>query len=228
MLKLAVRGAPELLAEMPDRDQPASWLSPGELGRWQRFAQAARRDQFLAGRWLLRCLLAQAHAGDALDPPPEVDAEGRSFFPGHGGLYANLSHSGPWLAAVLASEPVGIDIEGLTRKRDHLALAQQVHSPAQCAQLAALPEAARALPFHRWWTLKEAQLKSEGQGLDMTRMRRMEFDAAELGRLGSVHLPDAGLMLAIAGPACGAAGLPERLDGIARPLRWQVYTPRSA
>ncbi|RYF01553.1 MAG: hypothetical protein EOO32_03395, partial [Comamonadaceae bacterium] len=92
------------LARQADQDWPPAlqWLAPGERARLAAQGSPARRQQFLAGRWLLR-------QSPALGPI-DIDAEGRSHRP-HG--HANLSHSGGWMLAGVADQAVGVDLEML-------------------------------------------------------------------------------------------------------------------
>lgn len=107
----------------------ATWLSPSELERLMRLKVPNRRDEFLSGHWLVRCLLSQ-HLGD---PPSAWQLIERSNLPpavlGSERLQVSISHSGDWIAAAIANGAVGIDIEqcreraGLMRFQ-HLLLAQ--------------------------------------------------------------------------------------------------------
>ncbi len=78
------------------------------------------------------------------------------------GLFFNLSHCTEAVAAVVAEQPVGIDIE--MRGRYTPSLAEYVCSPAELQALEAVPEE-RDLRFTTLWTKKEAALKLLGTGL---------------------------------------------------------------
>ncbi|GAA2811476.1 4'-phosphopantetheinyl transferase family protein [Nonomuraea dietziae] len=75
----------------------------------------------------------------------------------------NLSHSGAW--ALVATAPpgarVGVDVEQVRARFDHLALARRFYQPEEVARLRATgPEG-----FFRLWTAKEAYVKASGVGL---------------------------------------------------------------
>jgi len=157
-------------------------LSGSEQMRWASFGSDKRRQVFFAGRMLARWVLARRLGLPAAEAPAlslEIDALGRSSFPARPDLGLSISHSGEGIACAAASGAVGIDIEDLSRPRDFLALAAQVHSSQQCLQLAAQAEDARAESFYRCWTLKEAWLKRQGLGLDLTRMRGLEIEGVD-------------------------------------------------
>lgn len=164
---------PALRAGMP---APAGWLTATEAARLQALGSEARRQTFLAGRWLARRAV-QGWLGAAELPALDVADSGACIVPG-AGAHVSISHSAGFVACVAGGVPVGVDLESLTRPRDHLALAETVHSPAQREHLAALPPEARALAFLEWWTLKEAWLKARGRGLDFAQMRALDFDEA--------------------------------------------------
>ena len=111
-----------------------------------------------------------------------------------------------------------VDVEALRPRADLMAVAERVASERECAQLAAIAGPQRLEAFYRLWTLKEARLKSQGQGLDFALMRGLEFEpVAAGGDAACVHLPVAGLQLALCSTTIGE--LPERLSG--EPLAWQ-------
>ena len=78
------------------------------------------------------------------------------------GLFFNLSHCTEAVAAVVAEEPVGVDIE--MRGRYTPSLAEYVCSPAELREIEAVPEE-RDLRFTTLWTQKESALKLLGTGL---------------------------------------------------------------
>lgn len=177
-----------------------SWLNEGEARRLARFGSESRRQHFLTGRWLARTTLSRSTADER---GFDIDTEGRSHVAGQPPLFLSISHSGDWVACAFADAPVGVDIEDLSRRRDFTALAQTVHSPAQCAALAAAPEADHAAMFYQWWTLKEAWFKRQGLGLDLGRMRTLEYRDASAEEMDATCFVDArsGLVLAVDSPA---------------------------
>ena len=197
-----------------------SWLSVGEQARLAGFGSPARREQFVAGRWLMRELLARIQGGEPVDQLVDLDDAGRSCLPRG---YANLSHSGEWLVVVHADSPVGIDLERLRPRRDLPGLARMVCSTAQCESLTELDGDARLYQFYRWWTLKEAWLKARGRGLDMALMRELTFKpcAPEEADACSTLLPQAGLALAISTEPIQRASLPSELAG--ELLTWRFF-----
>jgi len=174
---------------------PEAWLTPTERARWLAFGTAARRDSFLAGRWLARHALQQWRGSDALPALAVADSGGCRVTDESGG-FVSISHSAGTVACAVAGVPVGVDVESLGRPRDHLALAETVHGEAQCAGLAQMPTDVRAEHFLQLWTQKEAWLKARGQGLDFALMRRLSFEDDPQGDVAVAVLGD--LVLAIA------------------------------
>ena len=140
-----------ILSDMPSALD--AWLSSSETERLQRLKVPTRRDQFLSGHWLVRCLLSQ-HFGNKPDqwrliersnlPPAVLDLEW---------LQVSISHSGDWIAAAIANGAIGIDVEqrreraGLLRFQ-HLLLAQgEAPDSLDCDQLL------------QRWVAKEAWVK---------------------------------------------------------------------
>lgn len=110
MTQVVVRRVAEVLATAPEA---RAWLSPSEQTRLSRLRVVERRDQYLAGHWLLRSLLAQHHAVE----PREVTLIERENLPpavAGSALEVSLSHGGDWIAAAWSAAPIGIDLEPRT------------------------------------------------------------------------------------------------------------------
>ena len=160
-LQICVAPLAALLADLPEQG-PESWLTRSEAARHQAFALPARRLRYLAGRWLLRRMLAAA-SGQPL-PPLEQTDEGRSCCPALPQWRVSLSHSGDWIAAAVAQGALGIDIEQRRGGRNLATLAAGL----------GLPDA-DSPAFYRHWTLGEAWLKQgPGPGL-LTVQRQMRW-----------------------------------------------------
>ena len=101
----------ELLALLP---YPAYYAARQPPGR-----HAARTMQWLAGRVLTHRLLDQLHDSESFI---DNDTNGRPYLPGRPEVGVSLSHSGEWVAAVVApGGRVGTDIELIRTKAQKLA-----------------------------------------------------------------------------------------------------------
>lgn len=101
-------------------------------------------------------------------------------------LHFNMSHSMGWaLIGISAHAPVGVDIELPRPLADWTALAQRSLSPAEWANLMALPPGRHAGAFLQCWTRKEACLKALGSGLTV---EPGTFDAGVEGALREVSI----------------------------------------
>ncbi|MCW5580633.1 MAG: 4'-phosphopantetheinyl transferase superfamily protein [Luteimonas sp.] len=168
----------------------------------------------LARPWLARGLGVAEHAlrlrRDA-HGRPQLDAA-------HAGVDANWSHSGELLLVALAhGARVGADIEFLRPRPNAMTLARRFFTPAETAQLAALPHDTAERWFVRLWCAKEAVLKAHGRGIAFG-LERLQFT-----------LDGEGWRLSACDPALGApddwtlhAFAPE--DGYLATLAW--YIPR--
>lgn len=146
------------------------FLSPDEAVRASRFIFERDANAFIIAHAMLRRILAEylsvvpqslafitgPFGKPAISGPPDA-----------GGLEFNLSHSGDLaLVAVSRGSPLGVDIERLDARIEHLELAEQFFSPAERAALRSLPaDEARTQGFFNAWTRKEAYLKATGHGI---------------------------------------------------------------
>lgn len=144
-------------------------LDGAERQRADRFRFERDRGHFVAARARLRTLLG-GYAG----VPPErltfvVGPYGKPALGQVGGaphLQFSLSHShGVGVIAVGLEDDIGIDIERLRPFDDALAIAERLFTAEEFQALGALPEPARSDAFFRYWTGKEAVVKSIGRGL---------------------------------------------------------------
>lgn len=157
------------------QQQGLAWLSPGEQARLARISASSRRNEFIAGRWLARRVLAAAHGGEATawvitaphSGPPTVSGPARAP------VYLSISHSGDKVACAVGGCPIGVDLEVPRRTRDFLALAEGVCSPEERQRLRAAEPASRSALFHECWTLKEAWLKSRGEDMSPGRLAQI-------------------------------------------------------
>jgi 4'-phosphopantetheinyl transferase len=155
-----------------DRAEPVlgrleSWLSEDEIARADRFALPKVRKRFVAGRGLLRVVLARYLETDPSTLAFCYGPQGKPALEGpRQPLSFNLSHSAHMVVcAVSRSGELGIDVEHVRPAVDSEAIARRFFSPRETAALLALPPAARPEAFFACWTRKEAYLKAKGGGL---------------------------------------------------------------
>lgn len=153
--------------------------SERERERAATIAKPLRRRQFIAGRMLLRRMLAELLGGRTEDFELDATAGAAPRLRSHSDLHLSVSHSGEWVAAAIADRPVGVDIEGISARRDSRRFARWVCSPDEFAAWQALHgvDADDVLIAH--WTRKEAWLKREGGEVLLTRMHRLHAAVAD-------------------------------------------------
>ncbi len=158
-------------SEYAQRAAADAWLlDADERERAQAFVREADRDRYRVAHVVLRRLLGAYLAQD----PAAVEIV-REPCPGCGGphgrpavvgapLHFSLSHSRDLALFAFADTPVGIDVEREPSAAVAAEVADMLH-PAERAELAALPPAARPAALARCWARKEAYLKGIGIGL---------------------------------------------------------------
>jgi phosphopantetheinyl transferase len=129
-------------------------------------ADGPRQAQWLAGRMLVQRMLAATALSNVL-LPLQNDATGRPFLAGGGPAPAvSLSHSGAWVAALLAppGTPIGVDVEVVRDKAQRIA-----HKFLNAVESAAIEpfittsSAAGTELFSLLWSAKETLYKLAGQ-----------------------------------------------------------------
>ncbi len=170
---LAERDVELWTADVHDPDWPltelATLLSGDEIARADRFRAPKDRRDFVLGRGLLRWLLARytGHDGVVLatnrwGKPALASANGARP------LQFNVSHSGGLIALAFGQlETIGIDVEPIDERVEHLELALRFFAPPEWKALAVLAPGQLAQGFFNCWTRKEAFVKAHGMGLSL-------------------------------------------------------------
>jgi 4'-phosphopantetheinyl transferase EntD len=114
----------------------AARLQPRDRCRFEVSRTEKRREELLAGRWLLHSFSRHLGLPSALFDTAETGAGlvARSCMSGAPRLSASITHAGGWVACALAcGAPVGIDLEPLV-ERDFAALAAAAFPVARLRQ----------------------------------------------------------------------------------------------
>lgn len=143
-------------------------LADDERARAARFHFPRDRDHFIAGRGILRAILARYLKTPPADLRFRYGALGKpSLAEECGGARHrfNVSHSyGLALYAVALDRELGVDLE-LVQPRQAERIAERFFSPREVAVLRALPAEQQETAFFACWTRKEAYIKAKGDGL---------------------------------------------------------------
>jgi 4'-phosphopantetheinyl transferase len=146
-------------------------LNLDEIARADRFLMDVHRNRFIAGRALLRDLLA-----GYLGLPPEAirfayNEWGKpALAPGLAAsdLRFNLSHSQDLaMYAFVLERDVGVDLEMIRAEVANERVAENFFSRWEVETLRALPREHQVEAFFNCWTRKEAYVKARGQGLSI-------------------------------------------------------------
>jgi 4'-phosphopantetheinyl transferase len=155
------------LSDLPD-GLPPNVLTEEEEARARGLRAAPVRRGFVAGRWLLRAVLAALAGTEPRSLALRSGAHGKPFLSGLESLPVafNLSHSGELAALVLVRDRrVGIDIEAARPFTDADLLARRILGPRERRLFAAAADADRTAVLLEAWTRKEAVLKAMGTGI---------------------------------------------------------------
>ena len=145
-----------------------SLLPSAEQQRASQFRFDKDRMTYVLGKYMIRTLLART-----LHLSPQVIVFNKYEKPalvGDCGVTFSLAHSDEHvICALAANRDIGIDIEAERTDIDFIGLARQI---LLCPGDRNLEEASsctrRGHLFYKYWTLKEAYLKAEGSGLNVS------------------------------------------------------------
>ncbi len=135
------------------------------------FREARHRDRFIAGRGLLRSLLASYNDTEPAEVRFEWSANGKPSLRAQSELapiHFNYSHSADRaVCAITRIGPIGVDLERVQAWQDLRELEQLVFTQDEISLLEQLAEEQRDREFFRLWTHKEALVKATGDGLSL-------------------------------------------------------------
>ncbi len=158
----------------------ASILSDAELRRVDRFLLEDAKANFVQRRAFRRYCGAMALG--ALRPLSEIDfretEEGRPSLPDLPNFSFSFSSCRfGFIGAWSSTHEIGVDLEDKTRNLEAAELAQRFFSEAEAKAVEGEGGLARLRTFYRLWSLKEASLKSIGEGLPLG-LDAFEFELA--------------------------------------------------
>jgi len=151
-------------------------LSPDEVERAARYRFARDRGRFVAGRTLLRTIVAGYLGRRPADLVFEYDKHGKPRLIQRADetpLHFNVTHSDSIaLYAVAKDGEVGIDMERVREIPEWKSIAGGCFTAHECARLRRLSVERRQKEFFHAWTCEEAFLKASGQGLSGEKIGR--------------------------------------------------------
>jgi 4'-phosphopantetheinyl transferase len=165
------------IAELRTRsDDYADLLDPDERARAERFRFDADRERFVLGHGFLRETLATALELEPSEIRYGRGTHGKPFIEGHSVRFNFSDTKDSVLVGFTKGVDIGIDLETMTRRVDHDAVAGHYFTGEEVAILQALDEHARKRRFLEFWTRKEAVLKASGVGImeDLKEMRVLD------------------------------------------------------
>ena len=144
------------------------FLTADELLRCDRLIDRERRERAVAGRGLVREMLA-GYLGEEPEQLRLSEGEfGKLHLSDHleaDSISFNLSHAGNRLLfAVCVGFEVGVDMEQVRQDLQYRAMAERYFSAREQQELFSLPVPDQLAAFYRCWTRKEAYLKGTGSG----------------------------------------------------------------
>jgi 4'-phosphopantetheinyl transferase len=148
-----------------------STLSTDEIERADRFHFQKNRHSFIAGRGILRSILAHYLENKPREIGFIYNTHGKpsiANMPVGAGINFNLSHShGLAVYAFTGRRRIGIDIERMRSNLSFEKIANRFFTSAEFEKLSALAHDEFIQGFFYLWTQKEAYIKARGKGLSI-------------------------------------------------------------
>lgn len=161
-------------------------LSGDELARAQRFYFEEHRQRFIAGRGIVRSILARYLGITAGEVEFDYQARGKPVLApkfADSGLWFNLSNSQGLGLCGVSYRQIGIDLEYIRPMSDLEALAQRFFLPREYDVVRSLPPHLQQQVFFRYWTCKEAYLKATGEGIAQLEQVEVLLSLTEAAKL---------------------------------------------
>ncbi|HXD85705.1 MAG TPA: 4'-phosphopantetheinyl transferase superfamily protein [Urbifossiella sp.] len=153
-------------------------LTPDERDRAARYRAGTVREQFLAGRGLLRRLLGGYLGTSPHAVPITYILNGKPVLAGST-LHFNVTHTHGLGIIAIAARRVGVDVEQVRTIPDVDGLVGRFFSPLEQAAYRCLPRGRRLEAFFRGWVCKEAVIKAAGASVQYLDGFDVELDPAK-------------------------------------------------
>jgi len=137
------------------------YLDEIEQKQFKKIAVDAKRHAFVVCRFVAKQLIGMFFGLDPLTLNFQYAARGKPYA-AVDGVEFNISHSGDFALIGVSRHPIGVDIEKMKPTRDFNGLAEAVLSADEKAWVFERDTMQR---FYQLWTLKEARLKCDGEGI---------------------------------------------------------------
>ncbi len=168
----------------------AELLSVDERERAARFHFDRDRQHFIAGRGILRSILARYLCQPAESLTFAYGSRGKPALAG-GQVQFNLAHSGGVaVIAVARRSAVGIDVEQIRVVPRWEGVTNSFFSAAERKAISSLPSIDRLYGFFTCWTQKEAYLKATGDGIGVP-LDRFDVSVIPGSQPRLLHVADA-------------------------------------
>jgi 4'-phosphopantetheinyl transferase len=138
---------------------PETAISEAEEMRAEGMSSEWSRKAFLAGRRIVRQVLAGMLSLTPESVPIILEEHGRPVVEGGRGPCFSISHSGGSVMVVFSGAAVGLDVEE-ERPVEKVALARRFFSSAEAELVRESPSI-----FFPLWTSREAAIKADGRGM---------------------------------------------------------------
>ena len=210
----------------------AASLAAFERDRAARFHFPIHRDRFVAGRGLLREVLATYLGAEPESLEFTYGLHGKPALAGSAAapLQFNVAHSEDLLLIVATRGPiVGVDVERVRHLPEFEELVARFFSSNECIQFRNLLAEQKPAAFFNLWTRKEAWLKATGEGithlLNQVEVSFLPKEPARLVRLPQSYLNTTSWSLYELAPKPGFAGALATAGGAAAMHCWR-YQPQ--
>ena len=170
-------------------------LSEGEKARANGIRIAAVREEFIAGRGLLRLLLGSATGEDPAGLMLATKLNGKPCLAASAMVEFNVSHSdGMILIALSRASAVGVDVEFVSDEfgaaEELIGIARESFHADECTEIERTPPGrARLMAFYRAWTRREAVAKADGRGIASL----LKYELSRADEFGEYRVSLAGL-----------------------------------
>jgi 4'-phosphopantetheinyl transferase len=144
-------------------------LSREEAIRARRFKASRDRNRYVVRHGILRTLLARYIGCELHQVDIRCEPNGKPYLAdqrNEGWLQFSSSHSETCAAfAFCRGNSVGVDIEKMRELPEMLEIVARHFTPYENCEMLSCPGDLRSVLFYRFWTRKEAVLKTQGEGL---------------------------------------------------------------
>ncbi|MGN6712626.1 4'-phosphopantetheinyl transferase family protein [Anaerocolumna jejuensis] len=143
----------------------ASFVSKERQEKAMKYKLFVDQARCIIGEVMIRYILMKKYQLNRKKAIFGITEYGKPYLKNREDVYFNISHSGSWVVCAIGEQPVGVDIEKISKV--DLDIAKRFFTTHEYNRIVLCSTEDKQSEFFKLWTLKESYIKMIGKGLSI-------------------------------------------------------------